>query len=109
MPATMAQILVFFFASLAVTDQGGWVEYSAMAFPLSSPFAMVARAATDEALWPHVLALLWQAAWVAVFIRAGASLFRRRVMKSGPQGARKSRSLVKAIGGLFRNDSATAG
>jgi ABC-2 type transport system permease protein len=109
MPATMAQILVFFFASLAVTDQGGWIEYTAMAFPLSSPFAMVARAATEEALWPHGLALLWQAAWVAVFVRMGAALFRKRVMKSGPQGSRRSRSLGKLVGGMFRNNSAQAG
>ncbi|WAT17071.1 ABC transporter permease [Aurantiacibacter sp. MUD11] len=91
MPATMFQILVFFFASLAVTDRGGWLEYTSMAFPLSSPFAMVARATMDEALWPHLVALAWQALCVAVFIRAGASLFRKRVMKSGPQGVKKHR------------------
>lgn len=89
MPATMFQILVFFFASLAVTDRGGVIEYTAMAFPLSSPFAMVARAAAEETLWPHLLALGWQALWVAIFIKAGASLFRRRVMQSGPRGAKK--------------------
>ncbi len=96
MPATMFQILVFFFASLAVTDRGGVIEYTAMAFPLSSPFAMVARAAAEESLWPHVLALGWQAMWVALFIKGGASLFRRRVMKSGPRGAK--RSLFKRLG-----------
>lgn len=106
MPATMFQILVFFFASLAVTNRGGWLEYTAMAFPLSSPFAMVARAAVDEALWPHLVALAWQALCVAIFVKAGASLFRKRVMKSGPRGARKSRSLVKLLGGMFRNSSA---
>ena len=105
MPATMFQILVFFFATLAVTDQGGWIEYTAMAFPLSSPFAMVARAATDEALWPHLLALAWQALCVALFIRAGASLFRKRVMKSGPQGSRKGSLLRRAFAGMFRTGS----
>ncbi|APE27373.1 ABC transporter permease [Aurantiacibacter gangjinensis] len=107
MPATMFQILVFFFASLAVTARGGWIEYTAMAFPLSSPFAMVARAATDEAIWPHLLALAWQAVWVAIFIRLGASLFRRRVMKSGPQGARKGSLIGRAFAGMFRTGSRT--
>jgi len=104
MPATMFQILVFFFASLAVTDRGGVIEYTAMAFPLSSPFAMVARAAAEEELWPHLLALGWQALWVAIFIHAGASLFRRRVMQSGPRGAKRS-SPLKALAGMFRNSS----
>ncbi|MGB3166605.1 MAG: ABC transporter permease [Alteraurantiacibacter sp.] len=98
MPATMFQILVFFFASLAVTDRGGWIEYTAMAFPLSSPFAMVARAATDEAVWPHLLALGWQALWVAIFVKAGSGLFRKRVMKSGPKGD----GLIKRLGKAFR-------
>ena len=97
MPATMFQILVFFFASLAVTDRGGWIEYTAMAFPLSSPFAMVARAAVEESLWPHALALAWQAMWVAIFVKAGAGLFRRRVMKSGPKGVGAFRRLWNAF------------
>ncbi|MFB0612048.1 ABC transporter permease [Aurantiacibacter poecillastricola] len=107
MPATMFQILVFFFASLAVTDRGGWIEYTAVAFPLSSPFAMVARAAMEESLWPHVVALAWQALCVGIFVKAGASLFRKRVMKSGPRGVRKSRSLARLVGGMFRNGSNT--
>ncbi len=108
MPVTMLQILIFFFASLAVTQHGTAFEYAAMAFPLSSPFAMVARAATDEALWPHLLALAWQAMCVALFIRIGAGMFRRRVMQSGPQGARKSRGLARLVRGLFRKGSATS-
>ena len=106
MPATMFQIIVFFLASLSVTDRGGWVEYTAMAFPLSSPFAMVARAAIEDSLWPHLLALAWQAMWVAIFVRAGSSMFRRRVMKSGPQGAGKARPVAKLLAGMFRNSSA---
>ncbi len=106
MPVTMLQILIFFFASLAVTQQGTAFEYAGMAFPLSSPFVMVARAATDEAIWPHLIALGWQALCVALFIRIGAGLFRRRVMKSGPQGTRKSRGLFKLVRSLFRSGSA---
>jgi ABC-2 type transport system permease protein len=92
MPATMAQIVVFFFATLALADPGGPIELVAIAFPLSSPYAMLARAAVQESLWPHVLAIGWQALWVVLFIRGGASLFRRRVMKSGrPRMKRKGR------------------
>ena len=105
MPATMFQIIVFFLASLSVTDRGGWIEYTAMAFPLSSPFAMVARAAIEDSLWPHVLALAWQALWVAIFVRMGSGMFRRRVMKSGPQRAGKR---GKGLSGVFRNRSAPA-
>ncbi|OYW46979.1 MAG: ABC transporter permease [Sphingomonadales bacterium 32-68-7] len=85
MPVTMGQVLLFFFASLAIGDTGDWVEWAAAIFPFSSPFAMLARAAMDDAIWPHFLALAWQAAWVALSIRLGATLFRRRVMMSGPQ------------------------
>ena len=87
MPVTMSQVLVFFFASLALNHTGEWLEFAAIAFPLSSPFAMLGRAAVDEALWPHAVALCWQVLCVALFVHAGAALFRRRVMKSGPQGA----------------------
>lgn len=107
MPVTMLQILVFFFASLAVTSEGGWLEKAGMAFPLSSPFVMVGKAATSESLWPHMVALSWQALCVGVFIKVGAGLFRRRVMKSGPQSSAKgSRGLGNLLKGAFRNGSA---
>jgi len=95
MPATMAQVVVFFVATLALANPGGPVELGAILFPLSSPYAMLARAAVQESLWPHALAIAWQALWVVLFIRAGASLFRRKVMKSGPQP-------LKRKGGRFR-------
>jgi ABC-2 type transport system permease protein len=91
MPVTMLQVFLFLFATLAVSDKGGWLEWTAMAFPFSSPFAMLARAAQEEALWPHAVALAWQVFWVALTIRFGAALFRKRVMKSGPQGSRRDR------------------
>lgn len=84
MPVTMLQLVVFFFATFAMSHPGSPVEWAAIAFPLSSPFAMIARAAREPALWPHLLALCWQAFAVAVIIKAGAALFRRRVMQSGP-------------------------
>ena len=89
MPVTMLQLLVFFFASYAMAKPGSAVELAAAIFPLSSPFAMLARAAQIEDLWPHALAILWQVFAVAVFIKVGATLFRKRVMKSGTEGAAK--------------------
>ncbi len=86
MPATMLQLLVFFLATFAMTDTGSPVELFAVVFPLSSPYAMLARAAQEPAVWPHFVALAWQVMWVVIFVRAGAALFRRRVMQSGPSG-----------------------
>lgn len=83
MPVTMVQVVVFFFATYAASQPGSAAELAAAAFPLSSPFTMVARAAQSPELWPHGLAILWQLAWVALIIRIGARLFRRNVMKSG--------------------------
>jgi ABC-2 type transport system permease protein len=83
MPVTMAQMVIFFFATYAVDHMGSAPEIAAAVFPLSSPFAMIARAAQDGAIWPHVLALLWQAMWVGLIIRMGVWLFRRHVLNSG--------------------------
>ncbi len=91
MPATILQLIVFFLATYAMTDIGSPVELFAVIFPLSSPYAMVARAAQEPALWPHAVALAWQAAAVVVFVKGGATLFRTKVMKSGPQGANRKR------------------
>ncbi len=91
MPVTMLQLINFFFASYAMAHQNTAAEYAAIAFPLSSPFAMLARAAQQPEIWPHLAALTWQTIWVAIFIRLGAGLFRRRVMKSGPQGVKQRR------------------
>ncbi|MCT2557762.1 ABC transporter permease [Tsuneonella sp. YG55] len=84
LPATMLQLGVFFLATYSTSSLGSPSEMVALAFPLSSPYAMVSRAAQEPALWPHLAALAWQALWVLLFVRFGARLFRRRVMKSGP-------------------------
>jgi ABC-2 type transport system permease protein len=89
MPATMLQLGVFFLATYATSDLGSPAEIAALAFPLSSPYAMVSRAAQQPDLWPHLVALGWQGLWVTLFVRFGARLFRRRVMKSGPQAAKR--------------------
>jgi ABC-2 type transport system permease protein len=84
MPVTMAQVVIFGLASLGVGDPNGPEALGAAIFPLSSPFAMLARAAEDASVWPHLLALLWQALWVALILHVAAGLFRRSVLKSGP-------------------------
>jgi len=91
MPVTMMQVMVFFFATYAMTKPDSAIELAARIFPLTSPFAMLARAAVSPALWPHVLALCWQAASVALSIRAGAALFRKRVMQSGGAAGRSEK------------------
>ncbi|AKH43175.1 ABC-2 type transport system permease protein [Altererythrobacter atlanticus] len=105
MPVTMLQVLLFFFATYAMSQTGRPVEWAAMAFPFSSPFIMLARAAQYDGLWPHLLAVAWQLVWVFIFVRFGAALFRKRVMKSGPQGTGRNRGLRTMLAGLFRNSS----
>ena len=84
MPVTFAQVLVFGFAATAIGAPNSPAALAAALFPLSSPMAMLARAAETSSLWPHVVAILWQALWVALILRLGARLFRRTVLKSGP-------------------------
>jgi len=95
MPVTMMQVLVFFFASATVAQTGKPLELAAAAFPLSSPFAMIARAAQSPALWPHAVALVWQVLCVGLIIRAGAAVFRKSVMKSGPARGKKRFGLIR--------------
>ena len=95
MPITMAQLVIFFFASYTVNKMGEPVEIAAAAFPFSSPFAMVARAAQSPDIWPHILALVWQSIWVALIIRIGVRLFRRNVLKSGGAGKVKPSGLFR--------------
>lgn len=84
MPVTMGQIAVFAIAALAVGEPDSTAGIGAAIFPLSSPYAMVARAAQLPQLWPHALALAWQFLWVALIVRFAARIFRRNVLKSGP-------------------------
>jgi ABC-2 type transport system permease protein len=89
MPVTMLQLMVFFLAAYTITQPGTTLEMAAIIFPLSSPFAMLARAAMDEALWVHASALAWQAVAVLGIVKGGSLLFRKRVMKSGSGGRAK--------------------
>ncbi len=84
MPVTMAQVVVFAIAASVVGMQDSPRALAAAMFPLSSPFVMLARAAELPELWPHLLAIAWQALWVALFVRVAARIFRRSVLKAGP-------------------------
>jgi ABC-2 type transport system permease protein len=97
MPVTMGQLLVFFLSYSAITKLGEPVEWFAVLFPFSSPFAMIARAAQMDNLWQHGLALIWQAIFTMIIIRFSVMLFRRNVMKSG-QAARKKSLFARATG-----------
>ncbi len=88
MPVSMSQLMIFVFATYAAAMPGTGISLAAELIPFSSPFAMLARAAQDDAVLPHVMAVAWQVMWVAIFVHFGSRLFRRRVMKSGPQQAR---------------------
>jgi ABC-2 type transport system permease protein len=84
MPVTVAQVLIFGFAALAVGAPNSAMGIAGAIFPLSSPLVMVARAAELPQLWPHLLAIAWQAIWVGLIVVISARLFRRTVLKSGP-------------------------
>jgi len=97
MPVTMGQLLVFFLAAMSVTKLGETIEWFAVIFPFSSPFAMIARAAQMDNLWQHGAAILWQAIFTLIIIRFSVMLFKRNVMKSG-QSARKKSLLARLAG-----------
>ena len=84
MPVTMAQVVVFAVAATAVGAPDSPRALAAAIFPLSSPFVMIARAAEQPHIWPHLVAIAWQALWVALILRVASRLFRRSVLKSGP-------------------------
>jgi len=88
MPVTMGQLLLFGFAAVGVGAPMGAPAIAAAIFPLSSPFAMIARAAEQPALWPHLVAVVWQALWVALILKVAAAIFRRSVLKSGKSSSR---------------------
>jgi ABC-2 type transport system permease protein len=85
MPVTFAQVVIFGFAAVAVGNPNAAKAIAAAIFPLSSPMVMIARGAQLPELWPHLLAIAWQALWVGLILWFGARLFRRTVMKSGPR------------------------
>jgi ABC-2 type transport system permease protein len=83
LPITIFQVAMFGLSQVAASRPESPITRFAEIFPFSSPFAMAARAANKPELWPHLLALGWQALWVAATIWLGARLFRRGVLQSG--------------------------
>lgn len=83
LPITFFQMGMFGLALAGTAAPGTWVAFAAEAFPFSSPFAMIGRAGNSPLIWPHLVALGWQALWVAITVTVGARLFRRGVLKSG--------------------------
>lgn len=83
MPITFFQIGMFALSTAAANNPGSMVATIAQIIPWSSPFAMAARGATDPAILPHLLALGWQALWLAITIAVGVRLFRAGVLRSG--------------------------
>ncbi|MDQ3247537.1 MAG: ABC transporter permease [Pseudomonadota bacterium] len=91
MPVTFIQVIVFGFAALSVGNPNSSTALGAALFPLSSPLVMIDRAAELPELWPHLMAILWQGLWVGLILWAGARLFRRTVLKSGPATGKRRR------------------
>ena len=98
MPATMAQLLVFFLSMYSVTKIDEPVERFAAIFPFSSPYAMIARAAQEPVLWYHGVAIIGQIAFAVLILRLGVALFKRNVMKSGSGGKIKDEGSRKLFG-----------
>ena len=96
LPATILNLLIFFLSMFALARPGSPVEVAAAIFPLSSPYMMLARAAQDGVVWWHVVAVAWQILWVGLFVKIGATLFRRQVLKSGGAGREKKAKRRKA-------------
>jgi ABC-2 type transport system permease protein len=83
LPITIFQVAMFGLSQAAASQPDSTLARVAEIFPFSSPFAMAARAANAPELWPHLLALGWQALWVGATVWLGARLFRRGVLQSG--------------------------
>jgi ABC-2 type transport system permease protein len=94
LPITVFQFAMLGWASYAAGHAGSWIAVAAEIFPFSSPLAMAAHAANAPELWPHFLALAWQALWVAIIVTIAARLFRRGVLKSGSPKRRSKRKLA---------------
>ena len=68
LPITIVQVGMFTLTLSGLSQPGSWLALVAEVFPLSSPFAMAGVAAASNSLWPHAVAIAWQALWVALFV-----------------------------------------
>ncbi|MGV1684875.1 ABC transporter permease [Sphingopyxis sp. NJF-3] len=80
LPITIFQVAMFSLSTAAANAPGSGLATIAQIIPFSSPLAMAARAATDDAKAVHLLALGWQAIWVALVIFLSVRLFRSGVL-----------------------------
>lgn len=80
LPITIFQFGMFSLSSAAASAPNSGVATFAQIFPFSSPLAMAARAASDDDRAVHLLALGWQALWVALVITLSVRLFRSGVL-----------------------------
>jgi len=80
LPITIFQVGMFSLSAAAAGAPDSGIARFAQIFPFSSPLAMAARAATDDAKAVHLLALGWQAIWVALVIFLSVRLFRAGVL-----------------------------
>jgi ABC-2 type transport system permease protein len=83
LPITIFQVGMFSLSAAAASAPGSGLARFAQIFPFSSPLAMAARAATDDSKAVHLLALGWQAIWVALVIFVSVRLFRAGVLSGG--------------------------
>lgn len=83
LPITIFQVGMFSLSAAAASAPGSGLAHFAQIFPFSSPLAMAARAATDGDKAVHLLAIGWQALWVALVIWLAVRLFRAGVLSGG--------------------------
>ncbi|MBB6426369.1 ABC transporter permease [Sphingopyxis sp. JAI128] len=83
LPITIFQVGMFSLCAAAASAPDSGLARFAQVFPFSSPLAMAARAATDDSKAVHLLALGWQAIWVALVVWIAVRLFRSGVLGSG--------------------------
>jgi ABC-2 type transport system permease protein len=87
MPVVLLQLMMLLLAMNTVNGEMTAMAWFGYLFPLSSPMAMIALTAKSAVLWPHLLALAWQALWVFIIVRVSSRLFRRTVMQSASTGS----------------------
>jgi ABC-2 type transport system permease protein len=84
MPVTILQMVILISTLGALANPGGaWFQFVSW-FPLSAPYMMLGRAATDTGLGIPLASIAWQLAFAALVIAFAARLFRYGVLRSGP-------------------------
>ena len=107
LPITIFQVGMFSLCAAAASAPDSGLARFAQIFPFSSPLAMAARAATDDAKAVHLLALGWQALWVVLVVWLSVRLFRAGVL-SGGSGWKFWRSTKGAAAALAAAEAASS-